>query len=307
MAAQAAVAPLEKYRDQVRISVAQMSIEGKTIPQGKDRVDMMTPWMDRAVAEKADMIVFPEYILGPFKMDFPLIDKLRAEAKQRKMHVVVGGWEYLPEATIVHPPEPGTYANTVLVVDREGNIAGKHRKMHSAVGSGSPYNWPPAPDERGEQTMIKGEQNGVIDLDFGRIGILTCYDGYFFESFMMPSLRGAEVLLWVNSRPGMVEAHIVQAASFITCTHVVASNTSNGCGSTICSYPGWRLDAVAPVDKSEELITATLDLKELRNQRLNHRMFHQRRPEVYRALVEPAEPWTAYPFLKPFSYSSDGK
>lgn len=289
-------------KDSVRVSVAQMNIDGARIPSGKDRVDMLTPWMNQAVTQKADLIVFPEYLLGQFHLDDPIIDKLRAEAKRRSINVIVGGWECKPGAAIKHPPEAGSYSNSVLVVDRQGNIAGKHWKMHAAIGSASPFNWPPAPGELGENTMVLGTENGVVDLDFGRIGLMTCYDGYFFESFMMPSLRGAEVLVWVNSRPGMVEPHIIQAASFITCTHVVASNTSNGCGSAICSYPGWKLDAAAPVPKSEQLITATLDLKEIRTQRLNNRMLHQRRPEAYQTLTQKWEPWKAYPNLKPFGY-----
>ena len=152
--------------------------------------------------------------------------------------------------------------------------------------------------------MVKGEENGVVELDFGRIGILTCYDGYFFESFQMPSLRGAEVLVWVNARQGMVEPHIIKAASFITCTHVVASNQSMGCGSAICSYPGWELDAVARELGSEALIVAELDLAALREQRLNNRMFHQRRPEIYGPLTQSWKPWEAYPHLQPYQHES---
>jgi len=302
--ATAALAVAAPTRDTVRISVAQMNITGSDLAPGTDRVDMLIPWMDKAVAEKADLVVFPEYLLGQFHLDSPIIDKLRAEAKRRNLNVIVGGWECMPGTKITHPPAAGSYSNSVIVVDRQGKIAGKHWKMHAAIGSESPFNWPPAPGELGENTMNLGNENGVVDLDFGRIGLMTCYDGYFFESFMMPSLRGAEVLVWVNSRPGMVEPHIIQAASFITCTHVVASNTSNGCGSAICSYPGWKLDVAAPVPESEQLITATLDLKQLRTQRLNNRMLHQRRPEVYQSLTRKWEPWNAYPDLKPFSYEA---
>ena len=152
--------------------------------------------------------------------------------------------------------------------------------------------------------MGLGKENGVVDLDFGRIGVLTCYDGYFFESFQMPSLRGAEVLVWVNSRGGMVEPHIIKAASFITCTHVVASNQSVGCGSAICPYPGWALQQSAPEPSTEAFLVGDLDLKELRKQRLNNRMLHQRRPEIYQPLIEPWKPWRAYPDLTPFQYNA---
>jgi predicted amidohydrolase len=288
----------------VRVAVAQMAIDQEKLAPGQDAVDALTPWMDRAVDAGADLLVFPEYLLGAFHLPDPLTKKLCAEVKRRNLNVIVGGWEYLPGAQIKHPPDPGTYANTVLVVDREGQIAGKHRKMHSALGASSPYCWPPEPGERGEYTMVLGESNGVVDLDFGRIGLLTCYDGYFFESFQMPSLRGAEVLVWVNSRGGMVEPHIIKAASFITCTHVVASNQSVGCGSAICPYPGWALAAAAEKPGEEAFIVSDLNLAELREQRLNNRMLHQRRPEIYTPITQNWRPWEAYPDMEPFSYET---
>jgi len=296
------VAPLAQSKDRVRVAVAQMQIKPETLKPGQDTVDALAPWIQRAAAEKADLVVLPEYLLGPFHLPDALTDKLCGVAKSNNINVIVGGWEYLPGKPIQHPPASGTYANTVLVISRAGTIAGTHRKMHAALGAGSPYCWPPEPGERGENTMVLGEENGVVDLDFGRIGLLTCYDGYFFESFMMPSLRGAEVLVWVNSRGGMIEPHIVQAASFMTCTHVVGVNQAVGCGSVICAYPGWKLDAVAPKLGDETMLVANLDLAALRTQRVNNRMLHQRRPEIYTPLVAQWQPWEAYPNIKPFSY-----
>lgn len=299
------VPPLQQAKSNVRVAVAQMTIKPGDLQPGQDTVDALLPWIKRAAAEKADLIVLPEYLLGEFHLPDKLTDKLCAAAKSNDIHVVVGGWEYLPGKKVQHPPEPYSYANTVLVVSRDGKIAGKHRKMHSAVGPNSPYCWPPGPGERGEQTMVLGTENAVVDLDFGRIGLLTCYDGYFFESFQMPSLRGAEVLIWVNSRGGMIEPHIVKAASFITCTHVVAVNQSVGCGSTIVPYPGWATAAVAEKLGEEKLIVANLDLEELRKQRLNNRMFHQRRPDAYGPITQVWQPWAAYPYLQPFSYDEN--
>lgn len=299
------VLPLKQSKDSVRVSVAQIEVNRDALKPGEDTVDALLPWMDRAVAEQADLLVFPEYLLGAFHLPDTLTEKLCRAAKQRNLNVIVGGWEYLPGKRIQHPPDPGTYANSVLVISRDGKIAGKHWKLHSALGSGSPYNWPPEPGERGEHTMVPGVENGVVDLDFGRIGLLTCYDGYFFESFQMASLRGAEVLVWVNCRPGMVEPHIIKAASFITCTHVVAVNQSVGCGSAICAYPGWALAAVAEKQGEEAFIVANLDLAEIRKQRLNNRMLHQRRPEIYTPLTQSWKPWEAYPDLKPFTYPAN--
>lgn len=297
-----AVASLSQARDSARVAVAQIRIEDSFLKAGHDPLDALTPYIERAGRECIDLLVFPEYLFGWFHLPDARTERLCALARQHNVNFVVGGWEALPGQPITHPPAPGTYANTLLVASRDGRIAGTHRKMHAAIGAGSPYCWPPAPGERGEQTMVLGEENGVVDLDFGRIGLLTCYDGYFFESFIMPSLRGAEVLVWVNSRAGMVEPHIIQAASFITCTHMVASNQSIGCGSAICSYPGWRLDTAEPKPQQEAWLVATLDLKKLRLERRNNRMLHQRRPAVYGPLAQAWRPWEAYPELPEFQY-----
>lgn len=298
------VPPLKQAKDKVRVAVAQMNIKPGDLKPGQDTVDLLQPWITRAAAEKADLLVFPEYILGAFHLPDTLTDKLCAAAKAANLNIIVGGWEFLPGIKIQQPPEPYTYANCLLVVSRDGKIAGKHWKMHAALGGGSPYCWPPDPGERGEHTMVPGKENGVVDLDFGRVGLLTCYDGYFYESFEMPSLRGAEILVWPNGRLGMIEPHLVQAASFLTCTHVIAANQSIGCGSTIVPYPGWKAAAVADKPGEEKLIVADLDMVMLRDQRLNNRMFHQRRPEAYTTITQTWEPWTAYPDMKPFSHTN---
>lgn len=46
-----------------------------------------------------------------------------------------------------------------------------------------------------EWRMNRGQGFPLFDLDFGRVGILTCYDGWFRETFRILSLGGAEVLV----------------------------------------------------------------------------------------------------------------
>ena len=43
--------------------------------------------------------------------------------------------------------------------------------------------------------MERGTDLPVFDFDFGRVGILTCYDGWFPESFRSLSLKGAELIV----------------------------------------------------------------------------------------------------------------
>lgn len=296
------VAPLsseQAARDTVRVAAVQLTITSEDLGEGQDVVDVLAPYMARARRDGAELVVFPEYLFGPFKIPGPLVDRFLAAAKSHGVNAIVGGWEYLPGHEIQHPPEPGTYANTLIVASREGALLGTYRKTHAAIGA-PPHFWPATPGELGENTMVLGEEHPVIDMDFGRVGLLTCYDGYFWPSFEIPSLRGAEILVWVNARGGIVEPHITQAASFMTATHIVATNQGVGAGTQIVAYPA-NIQALL-TEAGEGYITAKLNLTELRQNRRNNRMLHQRRPDLYKDLAEPWRPWDAYPEIPPFQY-----
>ncbi len=294
--AQSALGPLAASKDSIRVAAVQMDTEG-----GPEAIlAAMRPHVLKAAGEDADLIVFPEYILRNFKVPDALTDGLRALAREFEINLIAGGWEFLGDHPVTWPPEPGTYANSALILNRAGEIAGRHHKMYAAIGDGSPYFWPPSPGERGENTMVLGDGSAVVELDFGRIAVLTCYDGYFFESFTSPALRGAEVLVWINGREGAVEEHIVRTASGMTCSHVVATNVSVGAGTQICAYPG-KIKATT-TEAGPAYISADLDLAALRLQRRNNRMFHQRRPELSLPLTQPWAPWENYPDLPLFTH-----
>ena len=79
--------------------------------------------------------------------------------------------------------------------------------------------------------MERGEGLPVFELDNGlRLGILTCYDGWFPEPARALSLQGAEMIVWINGRGGSVEDFIVQATMFQS--HVAMVTTNQACEST---------------------------------------------------------------------------
>ena len=72
-------------------------------------------------------------------------------------------------------------------------------------------------DDR-EARGVLGSQFKVFHLDFGPVGILQCYDGYFPEAWGCTSYSGAEIILWINGREGMVEdSHCICAAQCYGC------------------------------------------------------------------------------------------
>ena len=272
--------------DHVKIAAVQISGYDKTIQPGEQRdpVTKAVEYIDRAARDSAQLVVFPEYYLG--RISIPGIETraLSEVAARNQIYVIIGGWEVF---------EDGSFSNAALLFGRDGEILGKYYKTHAAVDKyeGDPaYSKPPSGQDEDwfiqndpEWIMKRGQEFPVFDLDFARIGILTCYDGWFPEPFRILSLKGAEILVWVNSRFGMVEDYIVLTAMHHNTVSMVCTNQAYGSGTKIAEWPGTIKAACR--EPGEQYITATLNLTRLRKARKNNRNAQQRRPDIYQEIL----------------------
>lgn len=247
-------------------------------PKEEDPSDVVVSYIKRAAADKAQLVVFPEYHLGYVKSTDPRVKKVSEAAKKNHIYVIVGCFECYDD---------GSYSNVALLFGRDGSIIGRHKKVHPAVGV-DPYYWPPKEDDV-EWKMKLGDKFDVFELDFGTIGILTCFDGYFSESCEIMSLKGAEILIWINGRP-YIEDYLVKSAMFLNYVDMVCTNDCYG--TMIAEYPN-VIKKISLVPK-EDYLVEDLDLKQLRIFRKNSRFFHQRRPEVYKDLIKYWPVWENY-------------
>lgn len=238
-----------------------------------DTAAAIVPYIDRAGQDKADLVVFPELYLGMFRVPSPQTEAIAAAAKRNKLYVMVGCFEVTAD---------GNYGNSTLIFDRDGVIVGRYFKAYQAVG-GAPYSWPPVANDP-EWMMTPGEECPVFDLDFGRVGILTCYDGYFPEMFRLLSLKGAEIIIWPNARHGVVEDYIVRANVHQNYVHMVTTNKAIGAGTMIAEWPHGMKQQLT--EAKEGYIIADLNLAQLRNSRVNAREFRQRRPGMFADLAK---------------------
>lgn len=81
----------------------------------------------------------------------------------------------------------GLYHNTAVVIEKDGTIAGKYRKMH-------------IPDDPGYYEKFYFTPG---DLDFtpiptsvGKLGVLVCWDQWFPEAARLMALAGADLLIY---------------------------------------------------------------------------------------------------------------
>lgn len=274
-------------KDRAKITLVQLTDQGDP----DSVIGRMPAFFEQAAEYGSDLIVFPEYVLGRnITVQDPNVQKFFALAKEHNMYAIAG----LVES---HGQK---WTTTALVVDRSGNLLGRYFKTHPASGP-PPHFWPPVKGSDAEARGVLGNQFKVFHLDFGPIGILECYDGYFPEAWGCTSFEGAEVILWINGRGGMIEdAYCIFAARAYGC--VVGANITNG------RNTGFAGSVVAAEGRREEMrlfprikepgdacVHATINLAALRHQRKHLRTMHQRRPELYGRLTEEVKIWQDYP------------
>ena len=81
----------------------------------------------------------------------------------------------------------GLYHNTAVVLEKDGSIAGKYRKMHIPEDPGYYEKFYFTPGDMGFQP---------IDTSVGRLGVLVCWDQWYPEAARLMALAGAEILIY---------------------------------------------------------------------------------------------------------------
>ena len=81
----------------------------------------------------------------------------------------------------------GLYHNTSVVIERDGTIAGKYRKMH-------------IPDDPAYYEKFYFTPGDIgfepINTSVGRLGVLVCWDQWYPEAARLRALRGADMLIY---------------------------------------------------------------------------------------------------------------
>lgn len=126
-----------------------------------------------AVGTSATLNDLAETIPGPSS------EKLADAAKRNNIWVVASLNERVGDVVY----------NTAVLLDRQGRLTGKYRKVH-------------LPREEWKQGVRPGDEYPVFETDFGKVAIQICYDWFFPEAAEMFALQGAEIIFaptWGNT------------------------------------------------------------------------------------------------------------
>ncbi len=108
----------------------------------------------------------------------PTVERVAAVAGELGVVVV---------ASIFERRAAGLYHNTAVVLDADGSIAGRYRKMHIPDDPGYYEKFYFAPGDLGFEP---------ISTSLGRLGVLVCWDQWYPEAARLMALAGAELLVY---------------------------------------------------------------------------------------------------------------
>lgn len=125
-------------------------------------------------------------------------------------------------ASLFEKRAPGLYHNTAVVIDADGRLLGRYRKMHI----------PDDPQYYEKFYFTPGDTGfRAWTTKFGRIGVLICWDQWYPEAARLTALHGAEILFyptaigWLPGEKKTFGAKQHAAWETIQRSHAVA----NGC------------------------------------------------------------------------------
>ena len=188
-----------------------------------------------------------------------------------------------------------SFFNAVAVIDADGTLLGRYRKMHIPDGPGYQEKYYFSPGDTGFK---------VWKTRYGTIGVAICWDQWFPECARAMALLGAEMLFyptaigtephdagiqsadhWIRVQQGHAAANIMP---LIASNRIGTESMDNGSdtfhGRSFIAGPEGELVAEASADR-QEILVHEFDLDAIAEKRRAWGVFRDRRPEYYRVLT----------------------
>lgn len=220
----------------------------------------------------------------------PSSDRLATLAAELQLVIV---------ASLFEKRAPGLYHNTAVVLERDGSLAGRYRKMHIPDDPGYYEKFYFTPGDLGFRP---------ISTSVGRLGVLICWDQWFPEAARLMALAGADLLLYPTAigwdasddpteRQRQIESWltiqrghaVANALPLLACNRAGHEPHPSGPGTGIHFWGssfacGPQGEIIAKAGNSPEILTAKLDMRRSRQIRHIWPFLRDRRIDAYEAL-----------------------
>ena len=155
-------------------------------------IDKSIAGIRRCVKQGAELVVLQELHTGLYFCDkedparFELAEPIPGPSTEtfgavaRELGIVI-------VISLFEKRAPGVYHNTAVVLDSDGSIAGKYRKMHIPDDPGYYEKFYFTPGDLGFQP---------IQTSVGKLGVLVCWDQWYPEAARLMAMAGADLLIY---------------------------------------------------------------------------------------------------------------
>ena len=195
--------------------------------------------IEKSAPAKTDVILLPEGItvVGTGKkysdvaesIPGPTTKTLGELARRRNTYIAAGIYER--EGAMIY--------NTSVLIDRKGAVAGRYRKVY-------------LPREEIEAGITAGTEYPVFDTDFGRVGMMICWDVHYADPARALALQGADLILlpiW-GGNTTLTRARAIENSVFVALSgYDINTSILDRKGETLATAPG-----------PDSAVTATIDL-----------------------------------------------
>lgn len=177
------------------------------------------------------------------------------------------------------------YYNTAAVINSDGNLLGKYRKIHI----------PDLPLWK-ERFYFEDGNLGfpVFETDYATIGVQLCWDAFFPEGFRILALKGAQIIFCPTASAYATQqrwkkvmyGHAIANNLFIIRVNRVGKEEKQTFyGNSFCVDPHGNIISEAG-DTNQSILLSQVDLEEINKLRQNWTFFQSRRPETYQEISQ---------------------
>ena len=268
-----------------RLSVALAQID-PALGDRRRNLERHREWVTRAADAGATLLVFPELSLtGYFLKDLVPESAIQLDSKEMRDLAALSAGLDVVLGTVIESPDH-RYFNASLYFS-QGELVHVHRKVYLPTYGMF--------DE--QRYFAPGDRFRSFATPFGRAGILVCEDIWHLSSAYILSLEGVDMIICPSSSPGRgvtTDERLGTAESyrlvcrtyaqflttfFLYCNRVGFEDGANFWGGSMVIGPNGDIIAQHE-DADEALVLATIDLADVRRERLANPLLRDERIEL---------------------------
>lgn len=175
----------------LRVALLQHADQGGT----DANLDYIEAQLEALARQQVELVLLQELHNGPYFCQTEDVDRFDiAEAvpgpSSRRLGTLAARHGMVIVGSLFERRAAGLYHNTAVVLDCDGSLAGRYRKMHIPDDPGYHEKFYFAPGDLGFQP---------IDTSLGRLGVMICWDQWYPEAARLMTLAGAELLLYPSA------------------------------------------------------------------------------------------------------------